>query len=115
MAIDEMRNSYRERLQRYADRIDDLETLRQALVEAQWNDELDQDLKDDLARIDLFALELAEGLRPENELREEIQRFLSPNVITLSTYQETLVTITSTASETLTPLGRTYSVDLVRA
>lgn len=72
MRIDEISNSYMERLRRFLKGVDDLDTLRQALVEAEWDEELDQGLKDRLSKVDLFALEVVEGLRPEAELRQEI-------------------------------------------
>ena len=61
-----------------------LDDLRGALVDIAWDDELDQAFKDEMARIDLFAIELAEGLRPEADLRGAIMEYLGISVATSS-------------------------------
>lgn len=117
MRIDEISNSYIERLRRFLKGIDDLDTLRQALVEADWDDELDQDLKDGLSRVDLFALEVVEGLRPTAELQEEIEAFLA-SIPKLGVTEITLVQRnlwTGSGAQTLRPIGESFSVELVPA
>ena len=52
------------------------ETLQQVLVEAEWDQELDEGLRDALARIRLFVSEAFQGLRPPEDVRVEITRLL---------------------------------------
>lgn len=70
-------NSYIESLRRFLAGTDDPDVLQEALVEAEWDPELDQGLKDALARIRLFLCEASEGFRPFEELRFEIVRLLA--------------------------------------
>jgi hypothetical protein len=52
------------------------DALQRTLVEAEWDQDLDDGLRDALARIRLFVSEAFEGLRPPEDVRVEITRML---------------------------------------
>ncbi len=117
MRIDEISSDYIERIRRFLEGIDNLDTLRQTLVEAEWDDELDKEAKNALARVALFALEVADGLRPKVELQEEIEAFLAsipePRVTEITLVQRSVWT--GSGAQTLRPIGDSFSVELVPA
>ncbi len=51
--------------------------MNKALVQAEWDADLDAGLRDALARIRLVLSEVSQRLRPEDELRQEIVRLLA--------------------------------------
>ena len=68
--------TYIQPLSRFLIQPEAAETLQQVLVEAEWDQDLDEGLRDALARIRLFVSEAFQGLRPPEDVRVEITRLL---------------------------------------
>jgi len=76
MSAREITEAYVQPLRRFLADPEARDALQRTLVEAEWDQDLDDGLRDALARIRLFMSEASEGLRPENDLRVEIIRVL---------------------------------------
>lgn len=77
MSTDSVSEAYMERLRQYLVDAEQAPALEAALVEAEWDDALDEGLRDALARIRLVLSEVAQDMRPAVELRVEIVRLLA--------------------------------------
>ena len=77
MSIDSVTEPYAESLRRFLVDAKQAAALESALVEAEWDSDLDEGLRDALARIRLVLSEVAQQMRPAEELKIEIVRLLA--------------------------------------